>query len=119
MEKALRTVPLTLAQYSLLKNLEGGSYKTSAELARQSFVSPQTMHTMLGSMEKTGLIKKEAISGNKKSIHIVITTAGAEKLQVAEAALHKVYKVGNEALSSDEHALLNEFLEKLHDSFAL
>jgi DNA-binding MarR family transcriptional regulator len=117
MEDALRPLSLTLPQYNVLKNLESSTFVTGAELARKAFVTPQTMHTILTTMERKGLIVRTSISGNSKSFNISIATNGAAILKDAQKALSSVFYKADAALTPKEHAELGQLLEKL--SFAL
>ena len=113
MDKKLRTIFMTLPQYSLLKVLENRGPMTGAKLAKDSFVTPQTMHTLLISMEKRNLISRTPETGNNKSLNISITNSGLSLLVDAENALSSVIGKGNQILKTDEHAQLMHLLERL------
>lgn len=113
MEDALRPLSLNLSQYNVLKNLHTSPLLTGAELARKAFVTPQTMHTILTTMERKGFVARTAINGNSKSFHISITDSGTATLMDAEKALSTLFEKANSALSSSEHAKLDQLLKKL------
>ena len=115
MNKELRTIHITLPQYSVLKALYDHGPITGAKLAKDSFVTPQTMHTLLISMEKRNLIRRTSETGNNKSLNITITSHGASVLKDADNVLGDVIKKGNKALNSDEHTQLMGLLVKLYD----
>jgi DNA-binding MarR family transcriptional regulator len=114
MNKRLLTVSLTLPQYSVLKVLEENGPITGATLAKESFVTPQTMHTLLLGMENRNLIKRTAIKGNSKSLNISITSHGIGVLKNADAVLIDLIEKGNQVLNSDEHTQLMGLLVKLY-----
>ena len=119
MNRELRTIYLTLPQYSVLKTLVDTKEPiTGARLAKQSFVTPQTMHTLLVNMENRSLIKRSAVKGNSKSLNILITNQGASVLKNADAVLTNVIEKGNEVLNSDEHTQLMSLLVKLYDGLS-
>ena len=113
MEDVLRPLDLNISQYNVLKNLEATTFVTGAELARKAFITPQTMHTMLTTMERKGLVARSPIEGNKKVMSVAITSKGVAVLGDAEEALGGVYKKANSALSPGEHAELERLLHKL------
>lgn len=113
MEDALRPLSLNLSQYNVLKSLESNSRTTGAELARKAFVTPQTMHTILMTMERKKLIARQSIDGNIKSFNISITETGRIALEDAEDALNNIFDKANAALTSKEHSNLGYLLEKL------
>lgn len=113
MEAVLRPLDLNISQYNVLNNLDATTFATGAELARKAFITPQTMHTMLATMERKALVARAPIEGNKKVMSVVITSKGIAVLGDAEEALGGVYKKANSALSPDEHAELERLLHKL------
>lgn len=118
MSTKLHTISLTLPQYSVLKVLENNEPMTGAEIARESFVTPQTMHTLLVNMENRKLIKRSAIKGNSKSLNISITSYGISVLKKADYVLNDVIEKGNKALNSDDHTQLMDLLIKLHSGLS-
>ena len=118
MNTKLLTISLTLPQYAVLKVLEHNGPITGAGLAKESFVTPQTMHTLLVGMENRNLIKRSAIKGNNKSLNISITNQGASVLKTADAALTDVIEKGNKVLNSNEHTQLMRLLVKLYDGLS-
>jgi DNA-binding MarR family transcriptional regulator len=120
MNSKLLTISLTLPQYSVLKTLNDSKEPvTGARLAKLSFVTPQTMHTLLVSMEHRNLIKRSHAQGNSKSLNISITNQGASLLKNADAVLTDVIEKGNQVLNSDEHTQLMGLLVKLYDGLSL
>ena len=113
MEDVLRPLSLSLSQYNVLKSLEASSPTTGAELARKAFVTPQTMHTMLTTMEQKKLIIRTTIQGNTKSFNISKTDKGTKALNDADDALSKLFDQANASLTSQEYDELEQLLRKL------
>ena len=113
MEDALRPLSLSLSQYNVLKTLEATSPVTGAELSRKAFVTPQTMHTVLTTMERKELIVRTAISGNAKSFDISNTDKGVSALSNADEALVKLFNRANSTLTPSEYDELEHLLKKL------
>lgn len=118
MNSKLLTVSLTLPQYSVLKVLENNEPITGARLAKESFVTPQTMHTLLKSMEDRNLITRSAVTGNNKALNVSITKQGTDILKSADTVLSDVIKKGNQALNNNEHTQLMDLLVKLYDGLS-
>src|SRR5580658_1877599 len=59
MDKVLESKGLTTPQYAVLSFLEHEPGASSAELARRSFVTPQTMIRIVENLETLGLIRRE------------------------------------------------------------
>jgi len=56
MDGALATLDLTTPQYAALSELAKEQGLSNAELARRCFVTPQTMHRILGGLERDALV---------------------------------------------------------------
>ena len=63
MDDALRPYGLTTFQYTALTVLQHRGRLSSAQLARRSFVRPQTMHEIVRSLEERGLIERAHAPG--------------------------------------------------------
>ena len=113
MEDLLRPLSLNLSQYNVLKNLEASSPATGAELSRKAFVTPQTMHTILTTMERKEFITRTAIPGNAKSFNIFITDRGGAALKNADETLSKLFDRANATLTLSEYDELERLLRKL------
>lgn len=113
MEDALCPLSLSLSQYNVLKSLEVSVLVTGAELARKAFVTPQTMHTILMTMERKELIARATISGNNKSFNISSTDKGKVALKNADQALAVLFEQANASLTSKEYNELEYLLKKL------
>lgn len=113
MEDLLRPLSLSLSQYNVLKSLKSSSLMTGAELSRKAFVTPQTMHTILTTMERKELIVRTTISGNTKSFNISSTPKGIAALNDADEALAKLFDQANASLTLNEYDELERLLKKL------
>jgi DNA-binding MarR family transcriptional regulator len=80
MDDALRPLGVTTLQYTALTVLESRGPLSSAQLARRSFLRPQTMHEMVLSLEKRGVIAREPQEGNKRILLARLTDEGRELL---------------------------------------
>ncbi len=80
MDDALRPLGVTTLQYTALTVLESRGPLSSAQLARRSFLRPQTMHEMVLSLEKRGVIAREPHENNKRILLAQLTDEGRELL---------------------------------------
>ena len=72
---------LTLSETSALSKLDRGGPTTSAELARQEQISPQSMGATLGGLEGRGLLERSADPEDRRRIVLNLTEAGREILR--------------------------------------
>lgn len=76
MDEALRPFGLTTFQYTALTVLQHRGELSSAQLARRSFVRPQTMHEIVRAMEERGLIERAHAPGNRRIMEARLTREG-------------------------------------------
>lgn len=75
-----RPLGLTTLQYTALSVLERRDGLTSAELARRSFVRPQTMHEMITGLDERGFIERRRDPDNRRVLLISLTPQGRAML---------------------------------------
>ena len=108
MEEALRPFAMTVSQYACLEVLRQSASLSSAELARASFVSRQSMNVMLRTMNKNGWVEPSHESTSGRARPYRITSQGREALAPARDAVLAVEERMIEGLDrTNQKALLN------------
>jgi DNA-binding MarR family transcriptional regulator len=85
LDEVLRPVALTPLQYTALTVLERRSGLTTAELARNSFVTDQAMADMVVALERRDFIVREGDPRDRRRRVIRLTGPGAEVLDRVRA----------------------------------
>jgi DNA-binding MarR family transcriptional regulator len=98
MDEVLRPAGVTTLQYTALTVLAGRDGLTSAELARNSFVTAQTMTDMVAALERRELITREQDPAHGRRLLISLTDKG------------KAFLVSR--LNSDERSALHDLLNR-------
>jgi DNA-binding MarR family transcriptional regulator len=111
MDEALRPQGLTTQQYTALTVLQSSGALSSAQLARRSFLRPQTMHEMVLALEKRGLIEREAKPDNRRVLLAKLTDAGRALLADCAAAVLTLENEMLDDLSPGQRATFREGLE--------
>ncbi|MGU7778729.1 MarR family winged helix-turn-helix transcriptional regulator [Burkholderia sp. PU8-34] len=70
---------LNLSQISALARLEQNGPMTTADLARAESMKPQSMKTILASLEEEGLVERRPHPTDGRQILFVLTEAGIEE----------------------------------------
>lgn len=85
MDAELRKIALTTPQYAVLAylNIEPGA--SNAALARQAFVTPQTMQAILVTLEKSGFIQRTPHPEHGRMQKTELTPSGEHALTAASA----------------------------------
>lgn len=87
LEELLKPAGITALQYTALTVLERRDGVSAAQLARDSFVTAQSMADMVRALERRDLIRREPNPGNRRERLILLTGPGRQLLaEYAEAA---------------------------------
>ena len=103
MDAALREHALTVPQYSCLEQLAHTPGLTNAALARDTFVSRQAMHQMLGTLRAAGLVDSD---GAGRHEHFKLTALGAERRAGGSTAVAYVQERMLAAFAPDQRRRL-------------
>lgn len=76
LDEIVRPSGLTSLQYTALTVLERNDDMTSAKLARNSFVTAQSMADMIGTLESRGLIERRRDASDRRRLLVALTPAG-------------------------------------------
>ncbi|WP_326949911.1 MarR family transcriptional regulator [Amycolatopsis sp. NBC_01307] len=111
LDDALRELGLTTLQYTALTVLEASGPLSSAQLARRSFLRPQTMHEMVLALEKRGLIERTPKPDNKRVLLASLTATGRALLAGCAPAVGEVERELLADLSPGQRATFREGLQ--------
>lgn len=111
LDDALRELGLTTLQYTALTVLEASGPLSSAQLARRSFLRPQTMHEMVLALEKRGLIERTPKPDNKRVLLASLTGTGRALLAGCAPAVGEVERELLAGLSPGQRATFREELQ--------
>jgi DNA-binding MarR family transcriptional regulator len=71
---------LTMPERSALSRLDRGGPATSAELAREAQISPQSMGTTLAALTERGLVRRARDPGDGRRVVLSVTREGSKLL---------------------------------------
>jgi DNA-binding MarR family transcriptional regulator len=114
LDDVLRPAGITPLQYTALTVLERRSRLTTAELARNSFVTDQTMAGMVNTLEERGLIARQNDPEDRRRRVIQLTAAGhaiLDRFRDGVAALEARMVSG---LAPEEATALRRFVGICH-----
>ncbi|MFF9853118.1 MarR family winged helix-turn-helix transcriptional regulator [Streptomyces litmocidini] len=111
LEELLKPAGITALQYTALTVLERHDGISAAQLARDSFVTAQSMADMVRALETRGLIRREPNPANRRERLILLATPGrrllAEYAEPARALEQRmVADLGTEEIDAFRKALV-------------
>ena len=101
---------LTATQYTALSVLRMGKGLSNAQLARRSYVTPQSMIEMLGTLEAKGLIARSPAPDHGRILRTELTAKGRRLLSRCDAAINRMEIEMTRELSPEQ---LDEFEQML------
>ena len=101
---------LTATQYTALSVLRMGKGLSNAQLARRSYVTPQSMIEMLGTLEAKGLIVRSPAPDHGRILRTELTPKGRRLLSRCDAAINRMEVEMTRELSPEQ---LDEFEQML------
>jgi DNA-binding MarR family transcriptional regulator len=115
MDRALASINLTTSQYAVLAELEQFPGLSNADLARKSFVTPQTMNLIVQKLEDRRLLQRAVSESHGRVLKIVITAKGLELLSSAHEQVFMVEREVFGKLTRQRTAMLGDILRELRD----
>ncbi len=116
MDEVLRGAGLTTPQYAALSVLADEPGLSGAELARRSFVTPQTMNGILANLEAVGMILRQPHPEHGRVLQAYLTEAGEGLVSRAHAEVGYIEDLMLSELDSGERRKLLEMLRVCTDS---
>ncbi|WUT08474.1 MarR family transcriptional regulator [Streptomyces sp. NBC_00704] len=81
LDELVRPSGITALQYTALTVLERHDGLSAAQLARDSFVTAQSIADLVRSLEGRGLVRRERNPGNRRELLILLTEEGRALLE--------------------------------------
>ncbi len=118
MDEVLRPAGVTTLQYTALTVLDGRDGLTSAELARKSFVTAQTMTDMVAALERRELIVREQDPAHGRRLLISLTDKGRAFLDEHAAEIAAIEERMVSRLDQSERTALHDLLNRCRAALA-
>ena len=115
-DATLRTLSLTTPQYAALSGIERQPGTSSALLARQSFVTAQTMNEIVGLLVNRNLVERRCHPENRRIIQLFLTVAGQTLLEQAHLLVAIIEEQMVVALAEEERLQLTHWLRQCSDT---
>jgi DNA-binding MarR family transcriptional regulator len=118
LDDIVRPTGLTALQYTALTVLERNDDMTSAALARNSFITAQSMADMVAILENRGLIERRRDAADRRRLLVGLTPAGQALLDRCRAEVTRLESCMVSGLSASEVAGLRRVLRACHRNLA-
>ena len=112
LDELVKPSGITALQYTALTVLERHDGLSAAQLARDSFVTAQSIADLLRSLESRGLVRRERNPRNRRELLILLTDAGRELLEQFAAPVRELEERMVRDLTAHQTEQLREALSK-------
>ena len=103
---------LTVPQYTALSILRDRAGLSNAQLARRSYVTPQSMNEVIAKLERDGLVARSPAANHGRVLEMTLTRAGRDVLERCEAAVTEMEGRMLADLDDDDRAQLLKALKE-------
>jgi DNA-binding MarR family transcriptional regulator len=110
LDELLRPAGITALQYTALTVLERRAGLTTAELARNSFVTPQAMGDLVTALERRGLIERHRDPAHRRRLQLSLSEAGQALLATFAEPVRELEERMVGDLTDDERAAFAAYL---------
>jgi DNA-binding MarR family transcriptional regulator len=118
LDDLFRPIGLTALQYTALTVLERHPDLSSAQLARNSFVTAQSMADMITTLEGRGLIERHRDGADRRRLVVALTAGGRELLDRYRDQVSALEAQMLAGLSRTEVSSLRRTLHACHANLA-
>lgn len=118
LDELLRPAGVTALQYTALTVLDRRDGLTSAELARNSFVTPQAMRDLVTALESRGLIARDNDPEHRRRLLITLTPEGKALLTEMDADVRALEERMLGGLSAAERRAFRDYLNRARTALA-
>ncbi|MFI7404057.1 MarR family winged helix-turn-helix transcriptional regulator [Streptomyces sp. NPDC049541] len=112
LDELVKPSGITALQYTALTVLERHDGLSAAQLARDSFVTAQSIADLVRSLESRGLVRRERNPRNRRELLILLTDAGRELLEQFAAPVRELEERMVRDLTAHQTEQLRQALTK-------
>jgi DNA-binding MarR family transcriptional regulator len=116
MEKALADIEVTPPQFSVLTMIVSYPGVSGAELARLTFLTPQTINVIVRNLEKMGAIAKSADAGHGRILRLTATPKGKALQKRCRARVMEVEDRLAGLVSREEERVVRRWLSAVGEA---
>ncbi len=118
MEKALADLDITPPQFSVLTMIVAYPGISGAELARLTFLTPQTINVIVGNLEKGGAVAKSAHAVHGRILQLAATSRGKALLNRCRERVQEVEEKLAGLAGRDEERIVRQWLSTVAETLA-
>lgn len=112
----IRDMGLSMGQPKVLDYLKNRDGAVQKEIAQGCHIEPASLSTILGGMEKKGLIIRRMQEDNRRNLKVYMTDRGRELCNEITKKFSEIEKTALAGFSKEEEEKLRSFLTKIYEN---
>ncbi|MGD9883546.1 MAG: MarR family winged helix-turn-helix transcriptional regulator [Reyranella sp.] len=116
MEKALADLDVTVPQFAVLTMIAAYPGVSGADLARLTFLTPQTINVIVRNLEKAGAIEKSAHAVHGRILQLAVTASGRALLKRCRARVHAIEDRIADLVGRDDERVIRRWLSAVAET---
>jgi len=116
MEKVLADIDITPPQFSVLTMIVSYPGVSGADLARLTFLTPQTINVIVRNLERDGAIEKTAHATHGRILRLHATAKGQALLKRCRARVAKIEAQFGGLLGKDDEKIVRRWLSAVAET---
>jgi DNA-binding MarR family transcriptional regulator len=118
LERALTDVDVTPPQFAVLTMIVSYPGLSGADLARLTFLTPQTINVIVRNLERAGLVAKTAHAEHGRILQLAATRRGVALLKRCRSRVQVVEKALSGLLNAPEEKTVRRWLSAVAEALA-
>lgn len=118
MERALSDLGVTAPQFTVLTMIVAYPGVSGADLARLTYLTPQTINVIVGNLERAGAIAKSAHATHGRILRLHATTEGQVLYRRCRSRIVAIESEIAKLLGKDEERLVRRWLSAVGEKLA-
>jgi DNA-binding MarR family transcriptional regulator len=113
LERALRSLSLTAAQHNALQHVVWTPGISTAEIARRTGFTPQSMGAAVNALVDRGLLARREHPSSRRTVQLTITDSGAKLAERARGVVERLDEEALAVLAPGERAVVHTLLLRM------
>ena len=115
-ERTIAKVGISIGEFHVLRTLDASGSCPMVDLAKEQFISPPALTSIVDSLEKQGLVERVRSKEDRRIINIKITSKGEKLFAQAQPLYKQFFEKVMHALTKQEVTSLLAAFDKLSKS---
>lgn len=115
---SLKSRHLTLGQPKVLDYLQDHDGASQKDIAAACHIEPGSLTSVLNRMEQKGMVERKMLNGNRRSLHVFLTTPGKADQQAVKEAFLTLEDQVFRGISEEDRDTFMRVFQKIYENLS-